>query len=107
MASSRDTLNGPDWRDVAAAVDQFQEDWGGFVALTISLSGKGKFRTLTILATVSERPVSLADRQPSASASVNSKAFGAGDFSQALLSALYELDKEVYRQTVGVSPIRR
>jgi hypothetical protein len=107
LASSRNTQSGPDATDVASALDHFQKELGGPIELLVTLKGRGKFSSLTVVATLYQDELERQVRRPWVSASVNSKAYAGGDFSQVLLSSLYELDKECYRQEVGISPIRR
>jgi hypothetical protein len=85
----------------------FVAELGGPIELLVTVKGRGKFSSLTVTATLFEDELARQARRPWVSANVNSKAFAGGDFSQVLLSSLYELDKECYRQEVGISPIRR
>lgn len=107
MASSRGTLNGPDWKDVVGAAQAFAQDWSGVVTLSLRPAGTLKNPILTIVAQLWADQRSVGVVRPLASASVSMPGSGVGDIHAAALSALYELDKEIYRREIGVSPIGR
>lgn len=102
MASSRDTRNGPDWRDVAQAAEYMEKTLGCVIVI------RGVMRTLTKPASIvwiaeayrELREIGVV--KPWASASVSMLTRGAGGTDAALLLLLYELDKDAYRQTNGV-----
>lgn len=107
MASKGNTSNGPDWRDVVAAANAYGRDWDAFVALHLRPGGTEKSPRMTVVAAVYTEIKDVGVAKPLASASVLIPGSSAGGISAAALSALYELDKEMYRMTTGISPIRR
>lgn len=103
MASSRDTSNGPDWKDVTRALLDFQRSWEHPITIRLVPSGTFKFPKLTMQACAwSEDPESPA-ATCLAYASVSMPGNGAGDLCAALLLLGYELDKDVYRREMGIS----
>lgn len=107
MASSRETSNGPDWMDVVQAAHEFGKDWNGVVTVTLRPSGTLKDPVITVFAHLYADYRASWAQKPLASSSVLLSGKQGGDIAAAALSALYELDKEIYRQEIGVSPIRR
>jgi hypothetical protein len=106
LAPSRDTLNGPDWKDVTSAANHFARDWGAFVGVVMRPSGSDRHPVLTMVACVWGELRDVGVAPPLVSASVSMPGSGAGDMCAAALSALYELDKQMYRQTIGLPPPR-
>lgn len=103
MHRNRMTQNGPDWRDVTSAALHYAEMWGKTVAIVLRPGGTGPHPVLTVVAQAYNFRSEVGVVQPWASASVAMPASGVGDLSAAALSALYELDKEVYRRETGIS----
>jgi hypothetical protein len=102
LASSRGTLNGPDWRDVATAMVEFQEMWNGVILIGITASMKGRLPNLSLTASMALPGNGNAAHAFSASASVSMLAGPSMDTDGALLYLLYELDKDLYRQIEGI-----
>lgn len=102
LASSRDTQNGPDWKDVARAAQEYAQQWQGVVTLSLRPYGTGKHSKMTVIAQLWPEVAAIGVVPPLASASVNLPGNAAGDTDVALLLALYELDKEVYRREIGM-----
>lgn len=89
------------------AANEFSRDWGGTVKILLSPYGSDKMPSMTVIAQLYADQQAAMDRKPLASASVNLNGGAGGALSAAALSALYELDKEIYRREIGISPIRR
>lgn len=107
MASSRNTSNGPDWKDVVRAANEYAREWGGVVTIVLSPYGSDKLPAMTVIARLYADQTAAMGAKPLASASVSLNGGAGGALSAAALSALYELDKELYRQQIGVSGLRR
>jgi hypothetical protein len=106
LASKLDRLNGPDWRDVATAAREYAEQWNGCVTIVLSPYGSEKDPRWTVEARVYADRKAVGVAKPLGSSSVNCGQIGVGDIPAAALSALYELDKEMYRREIGISHIR-
>lgn len=104
MASNRDTSNGPDWKDVAAAAYHFEEVWEARVEIVGKVSGATKQPTLYWTAVLIETDGKTGEVKRSDLASVSMLTRGGGDTNSALLLLLYELDKELYRRVEGFPP---
>lgn len=104
MASSRDTRNGPDWKDVASAAQGFERATGWWIRIRADLRLRGSQPHIVWIAEATELipPRGVAPR--SASASVSMLTSGVGGTDAALLLLLYELDKDIYRQVTGLQP---
>ena len=98
MASNRVTSNGPDWKDVVRAANEFSRDFGAPVALLLRPFGSDKAPAFTVVAEVRYPASGSGVASLSVSASVVLNGGGVGALSAACLSALFELDKEVYRR---------
>jgi len=107
LASKQGTSNGPDWKDVTRAALEYMRDWNGVVTVSLRPYGTDKQPGMTVVAQLWADQKSVGAVAPLASASVSLSAYGASGTSAAALASLYELDKEVYRREMGVSPIRR
>lgn len=102
MAVSRDTSNGPDWKDVTRALLHFEKELRASIKISLRAGGTEKSPILLMVASMlMENPVS-GGPQLSASASVSMPGRGAGDIAAALHSLVYELDKDAYRQIEGI-----
>lgn len=104
MASSRFSQNIPDWRDVSRAAMQFAQDWGGQVSIVLRPYGSQDKPQMTIVAQLFLPAGVSGGVAPWASASVAIAGGSVGAMSAAALSALYELDREVYRRSEGMGP---
>lgn len=104
MASSRDTSNGPDWRDVARAALEFSNLWQGVVTIHLRPYGTQNAPKMTVVASLWADQKSVGVAKPLASASVNLPGTGGGDFDAVALLALYELDREVFRREAKMPP---
>lgn len=107
MASSRDTSNGPDWKDVARAMLEFEGGEENILTVKIAASGTQNAPKLLLLAAKTGPAGAPLVPQLLGSASVHMPGSGAGDLCAALLSLLYELDKDEYRRTEGLQPRAR
>lgn len=107
MATSRTTLNSPDWQDATRAALCFAADWQGSVRIVLSPYGSENRPGLTVTAHLYADQTAAMGAKPLASASVSIDGGGAGALSAGVLSALYELDKVIYRREIGISPPRR
>lgn len=105
MASSRSTLNAPDWKDVTAAAQFMASGLEGVITLSLRPAGSSKRPSMTVVAQLWREQREIGAVKPLASASVLLTMERGGALEAACLSALYELDKEMYRRTIGVSPI--
>lgn len=105
MASSRVSSNGPDWKDVTWAAQQYAEDWNGCVTIVLRPAGTPKRPTMEVVANLYADQAASRGAKPLASASVSLSVVRDGDTSAAALLALYELDKEIYRREIGFSHI--
>jgi len=85
----------------------FGKDWQGSVRIVLSPYGSETRPAMTVVAHLYADEKAAMGAKPLASASVSLDGGGAGALSAAALSALYELDKEIYRREIGVSPPRR
>lgn len=104
MASNRDTSNGPDWRDVAAAFLHLEEVGGRPISITAELWKKGNLSSIVWTARVLDRDPETGEVSASASASVSMLTRGAGGTDAALLLLAYELDRDMYRQSEDLGP---
>jgi len=105
LASRLGTSNGPDWQDVTRAALDYAETWGGAVTIHLRPYGTQKDPRMTVVASLYADQAAVGVLKPLASASVALPGGTAGGTSAAALLALYELDKEIYRREIGLSPI--
>lgn len=104
MASSRDSSNGPDWKDVASAAYHFESVWEGTVEIVGRVSGATRQPSLYWTAVLCRRNQETGEVERLDLASVSMLTRGSGDTNAALLLLLYELDKELYRRFEGFPP---
>lgn len=104
LASSRDTRNGPDWKDVARAFLDFQEQLGKGISVVLTVSGSQLSPQLHLIAVASDGDRVLGAVGRCYSASVSMPSTGVGDLNAALLCLGYELDREAYRRGQGMPP---
>jgi hypothetical protein len=104
LAQSRGTSNGPDWKDVTRAAQDYARIWDGEIKVLLRPGGSWKQPTLTMVAELWRVEAESGAPRLSASASVLLGGGGHSDIEMAALSVLYSLDQEVYRRESGVSP---
>lgn len=92
LASSRDTLNGPDWQDVTQAIANYELWQGTQITLTLEARPGKKVGDLIVTATALGVAPSFGGQLPSASVSVSCRAAGYRELSATILKALYDLD---------------
>lgn len=107
MASRQGTSNGPDWKDVTWAAQEYARDWNGTVTIVLRPAGNQKLPTMSVVASLYADLSASQGARPLASASVSMHASGGMDIAAAALHALYELDKEIYRREIGFSHLER
>lgn len=102
MASSRTSLNTPDWMDVATAIEALQYTLQGRIVVTVQHTNARSLKALSLTATLyKDDPDGLGPTVlASSSAFVQGGGIGATD--TALLSLLYDLDRDYYRRETGV-----
>jgi len=105
LASRVGTSNGPDWTDVTRAALDYTRTWNGTVVLLLKPYGTDKKPEMTVEAHLYADQRAVTEAKPLASASVSIRTAPGGGLEAACLGALYELDKQVYRQEMGISPI--
>lgn len=92
MASSRNSSNSPDWKDVATAIHSFQESESVSVAVTLTATEgrKGIVMCVTAVATLADAKYGEAKKL--ASASVTCSDTNLRSLEGAILHCLYALD---------------
>jgi len=103
LASSRDTQNGPDWKDVARALLDFERTLDCSISVTVKAAGSFRTPLLLMQAAAWGHATDSQEAKLLASASVSMPGAGAGDIAAALLLLGYELDKEAYRRQEGMT----
>jgi hypothetical protein len=91
--------------DVCRAAAEYSQTWNGIVTLSLRPFGTDKKPDMCVVAQLYAEQKAIGVAKPLASASVSIRASGGGDIAAVCLGALYELDKQVYRQEMGLSPI--
>ena len=104
MASSRGTLNGPDWRDVAQAMAEYARMWEAMPEIRVSLAGTGKHSYLCLTGALTDAKSVNGVVVRSVSASVNLRTGPAMATDGALLHLLYLLDAALYAASEGFGP---
>ena len=79
-----------------------EKEFGGTIRVTMRVAGSQKEPLLLLLAALEGPQGANGGRRLLASASVSMPARGVGATDAALLSLMYELDKDVYRRTQGM-----
>ena len=97
MASSRDTRNGPDWQDVAAAVVNYQNFTGVVFVVELTATAGAKSPDLIVTAHGYEKATKALGVRPLVSASVSCRAQGYVSLESAVMKALFDLDVALYR----------
>lgn len=98
MASSRDTLNGPDWRDIQATFQSLEEESVGRVELVITNALVGGRKQLMVKATMHPWNVSLLDLRRSVSVNATLDRSGSGLGVAAIYRLLLALDYAISRE---------
>lgn len=104
LASSRDTSNGPDWRDVAQAFLYLEKLTGGKVSLRAELRPTSPQDSIVWIADLWLENLVNGGPKHLGSASVSMLTRGGGGTDAALLLLAYELDKDIYRRSEGLGP---
>lgn len=98
MASSRGTSNGPDWKDVASAVVNYQHFTGvEFVVELTSATGE-KQPDLIATAHAYEKGTRALGRRPLVSSSVSCRSQNYLSLESVVMKALFDLDVALYRE---------
>lgn len=92
MASNRDTSNGPDWKDVARAMEAWAEDWNSHVVITVEQVTRKSQPILRLIAKAPCRYDENGEVVLWVSVSVDMHTTRATGFEAALLLLLYDLD---------------
>jgi hypothetical protein len=95
--------NMPDWKDVVRAADHYAAELGGTIAVLLRPYGSQRQPAMTVVAELRYPRGENGEARPSVSASVQLTGGEGGALSAACLSALYELDREVYRRETGIT----
>jgi len=104
LASSRSSLNRPDWRDVAVALLELEKLSGGYVVVRLRCGGTQGRPTMHLAAELLADDPNQQVVRTLASASVHSPGSFVGGLETALLSLGYELDRDWYRRIEGIAP---
>lgn len=102
MASSRDTSNGPDWRDVVRAGLELSSVWEVPFTVTMVLTGTAKSPEMVLEAETTAEAPENGGARPSGCARVSMRSGVAGSLEAGLLRLLYELDADIYRKDEGM-----
>lgn len=102
MASSRVSLNTPDWKDAAVALLELERMAGGYVTVRIRVGGTQGRPTMHLTAELLADDPNQAVVRTLASAKISSPGAFVGGLETALLSLGYELDKDWYRRAEGI-----
>jgi len=97
LASSRDTSNGPDWKDVIQAIFNYQQFWDAHAEIVICAEGGGKTGDLVIVARALRGRECEAAPTTLASVSVSCRREGYKGLESAIMKALFDLDVAIYR----------
>jgi hypothetical protein len=97
LASSRDTRNGPDWRDVAQAILNYQGFWCARCEIVVTAEHGTKTGDLIVTA----RALKDSDTAPGpvvlASASVSARSQNYVSLESVVMKALFDCDVAMYR----------
>jgi len=92
LASNRDTSNGPDWKDVAAAMGDWRETWNSNPQVLIEVKLRKNQPTLHLTAKAPCKYDENGEAVLWVSVSADMLTTRAGGFEAALLLLLYDLD---------------
>lgn len=92
MATNRDSLNRPDWRDVATAWSFIEQTHNQPIRATLTRFGSGKFATIDVTMEMAEEQLENGAVRPSAYVKHRFSTNDVGGIEGALLSLLYRLD---------------
>lgn len=104
MASKQGTSNGPDWRDVWAFMEELERELGGLVTVTVQRSNVLGSQSIYLAAKWEAHEPVAVGVPLWASVSATFPGNGVRGFEAALLSLVYDLDKELYRRIEGMPP---
>ena len=102
MASSRTSLNTPDWMDVATAIQALQYTLQGRIVIALQHTNAKSLNALSLTATLFRDDEKAMGPTVLASASAFVQGGGIGATDTALLSLLYDLDRDYYRRETGI-----
>ena len=92
MGLSRISSNMPDWRDVAAAMEEIERTWQQAVKILVLRTGTGKFREILLTAEMVEDHDESGAVRPSAYVQSSLRGSNIGVMEAELLLLLYRLD---------------
>lgn len=104
MAQSRFSSNTPDWRDVVTFLLELEKISGGYVSIRMRPAGTQGRQKLHLTAELLADDPNQAVVRTLASASVSLPGNSFGGLEPALLLLGYELDKDYYRRSEGLTP---
>jgi len=97
LASSRDTRNGPDWRDVTQAIINYQGFWNARAEIVITAVHGLKTGDLIVCARALRDNDNYPDPTVLASASVSAKGSSYVNLESVVMKALFDLDVAIYQ----------
>lgn len=95
LASSRDTSNGPDWKDVTQALVNYERFWQCQITLSIHLDGSDGVRIMMLEARADPTNDTNSGLLHSVLVSASMRSLNAVTLSAAILNVLHKLDREV------------
>ena len=95
LASSRDTSNGPDWKDVTQAIINYELLWGCRICLNIHVDGFHGRQFLLVEGMAVQTPDSPGGLLHSVSVSASMRSLNVTTLEAAFLAVLHKLDREV------------
>lgn len=95
MASSRDTRNGPDWRDVAASMEQMVGEYGEEIEIVLRPSIVKRQPSISVEVRAALRAYPGQDPEHLASVKSDMLTTRATGFEMVLLLLLYDLDSKL------------
>lgn len=104
MPVSRDTSNGPDWKDITRVAHELAELWGCRVEVKLRPLGSPRRPELLVMAEAWRQDHVNGEVTRLGCSSVSMQSGRCGSLAAAAFVALYELDRDIYRQTEGVQP---
>lgn len=97
MASSRDTRNGPDWQDVAAAMENYKLFTGVEFVVELTSAAGAQSAGLFVTAHAYEKGKRALGARPLASASVSCRQAMFVSLEAVVMKALFDLDVALYQ----------
>ena len=104
MASNRFTLNSPDGKDVASAALFVAKEVGGVMEMSLRFGGTEGRPSMTAQVTVLATDLDQRVLRVLGSASKRFTGDELGAIAVALLSLVYECDRDIYRRSEGLGP---